>query len=480
MLVKAVLTYTDEAVEQLIQSEFIAIKAIQRFGKYPKKGETPERAQKRVKRSIAFRASNIRALEALKVVCLYNKNTFRTGLLNIVKKCLLKHNIQYKEKDLRKRPEPYLILPWRDKPFTPRYYQKEQIAVGLKVGRGVIESAVGSGKTLVQGYLAKKLAVRSLFIIPASGLSVQVSDQFKVWFGTKKVGLLTAAQVRKAKALPDFRFVTVQAVAALVKTGDLSLLTQGVDALFIDEVHHAGAKSYISALKDFEDIFFRLGFTGTFVRNDSKILELWSFLSTVLHRYSAKQAIKDGFLTPLIHITHQLGGVEAYKYSKEYEINYAGGDELLERVVKIIQKVKPTHQVLILVKLKSRGGALIHQALWENNIKSTFISGDTDKKEIVRVIEKFNAGKIHVLIGSSVIGEGIDIKSAHHLLNCLGQKSVIVVVQGTGRLARLAPKKKVGYYHDFDFQNTKYLSQHFDIRKGIIEDNFAPKDYRIW
>lgn len=475
-LIKSVLTYKDASIEALINTEFMAIRVIKKYGAKKKVGETQAHAVARQKRNLGFRAANIKRLKAQEIVCLFEKNTFRTGLLEIVKKCLLKHKIKYKENDRRKRPEPYLILPWRNKPFKPRYYQKEQIDICVKEGRGVIEACCASGKTLTICYITKRLAVKSLFIIPSSGLSVQISSQFKIWFGSSKVELLTAIQIRKKTHLPALRFITIQAIAALSKTGDLHLITKGVDAIFLDECHHMGAKSYIDRLKEFDNIFYRFGFSASFLRNDSKVLEMWSFLSTVLHKYPARQGIKDGFLTPMIHVTHELNGIWNGNYKKEYDANYAG-IELLTRILTIIENAQHGQQILILVKLKSKGGVLIRQFLMDHGIRTTFISGDDDKIQINKAIESFNEGRIKILIGSSVIGEGIDIKSSHLLLNCVGEKSPITVVQGAGRLVRLHERKKVGFYHDFDFIDTKYLTKHFMQRKKIITENFDPDEF---
>ena len=118
---------------------------------------------------------------------------------------------------------------------------------------------------------------------------------------------------------------------------------------------------------------------------------------------------------------------------------------------------------------------IIHEFLDSIGVENTYISGDSKKDEVIAALSDFNAKKISVLIGSQVIGEGIDIRSADHLIMAQGGKSEIAIVQAAGRLVRLFAGKKFGYLHDFRFLNTKYMEKHLIMRKDIYLRNFAPK-----
>jgi len=466
-LINQCLHYSNE-VEYELNSAYYFLTKLKKWGKSKKEIDTQRNKIQKIKDS--------------EHVFLLQGRKFPTGLLKIVRSCLTKSNCPFLEKDLRKRPKPHLLLPWKNRPFTPRYYQKEMIDLGVEHGRGVFESAVGTGKLLISGHLIKKLRVRTLFIVPSSGLRRQVLSEFKIWFGSSKVGQIDPVKVRQKKDIPAIAITTIQTLSSLKKTGDLAFLLRDVEAVHIDEIHHSGADSYTNLQDDLDHIFFKFGYTGTFLRNDSKILSLWGVLSTVLYKYPAKKAIADGFLTPMaIHI-HKIKGVNKSKYPREYEANYAGGIEMLQSVRKILRDTNlAKEQVLILVKLKSTGGALILNYLENqttpNLVKKelTFISGDDSAEEINAHIHRFNRGRIIVLIGSSVIGEGIDIQATDHFINCAGGKSEIQIVQGAGRLVRLHPGKKLAHYHDFHFEGTKFMQKHLKERVKILIENFDPK-----
>lgn len=469
-LINKCLHYQNE-IEYELESAYFMLKKLRRWGKS--------------KKEIEAQQHKIRALKDTEHVYLLQNKKFPTGLLRIVQSCLTKTDTPFKTKDLRIRPLKSVILPWRNKPFDPRYYQQEAIDKGIKEGRGVVVAAVGSGKLLISGYIIKELKVPTLFVVPSSGLSAQVHYEFKKWFGSAKVELLSALQVRKAKKTNSkfrpIRIMTIQSIAALKRTDDLQYLFQDLDMVMFDEFHHSAAKSYTDLQPDLEHIYFKIGFTGSFTRNDNKILSLWGMLSTVLCSYSAKQAISDGFLTPMEIVIHKVAGTHKTVYAKEYSENYCFNKDsqslpMMEAIVETISTIDlHTKQILILVKLKEKCGKQIKEYLNRSGIKATFISGDDNKETINETIQAFNKGKIRVLIGSSVIGEGIDVSATDHFFMCQGQKSEINVVQGAGRLVRRHPGKTIGTYHDFRFVGTKFLNRHLKLRIEALKSHFDPQ-----
>lgn len=413
----------------------------------------------------------IAKLEANEYVCLFKDGSFPTGLLNIAIAALDELQAPYELDDLRQNPGETAILRWDNKPWDPRYYQSEMIDLGLKAGRGVFEAAVGSGKSLVMANLIKAISCTSLIVVPSRGLSGQLYRDFCEWFGAKNVQLLDAQKIRKIKKPSAISIVTVQSLGSLVKTGEFSEFAKHIDALYVDEVHHAGASTYTSLLKDLEHVYYRYGFSGTFLRNDNKTLEMWSFLSNVLYQYPAYQAIQEGFLTPVEVYMHEMKGRAHVKYQTEYDANYCANNELLEKTADIISNY-PGKQMLILVNKKDKCGLVIHEYLKSIGIDNSYISGDNDKDEINNTIRSFNEKEINILIGSSVIGEGIDVRSTDHLLMCQGGKSEITMVQAAGRVLRLYEGKSIATIHDFRFEGSRYMIKHADEREEIYDRNF--------
>lgn len=418
--------------------------------------------------------ARLKQLEGEEYVCLFKSNAFPTGLLNLVQEGLKALNTTFELDDRRQNPGTTAILRWNNAPWDPRYYQKEMIAAGLKAGRGVFEAAVGTGKSLVMANIIKETSVNSLVIVPSRGLSGQLYNDFKNWFGFGNVQLLDAEKIRKITTVRPISIVTVQSLASLKKNGEFASFAKKIDAIHGDEIHHSGAASYTNLLEDLDHVYYRFGYTGTFLRNDNKTLEMWGFLSNRLYSYPAHQAIAEGFLTPIEAHVHVLAGKPHMNYQTEYDNHYCSNPDLLAKVADICMG-NHSDQILILVAKKDKCGLIIHEYLKTLGVENAYISGDNSKEEINGTIQAFNDKQVRVLIGSSVIGEGIDVRSADHLIMCQGGKSEITMVQAAGRLVRLYPGKLTGYLHDFRFVGSNYMEKHIEDRIETYIKNFACK-----
>lgn len=183
--------------------------------------------------------AKIKHLEQNEWVCWFKDNTFPTGHLNIVREVLKASKVNIDIDDKRHKPSNDLILKWYSKPkFEDRYYQNEMVNLGVEAGRGVFESAVGTGKSWVMARILKDLSVVSLIVVPSTGLSEQIYNDFKVWFGSNNIEMVDTKKVRSGKCLKPIRIITIQSMASLQKSGELQHLVGDVNAIFVDEIHH--------------------------------------------------------------------------------------------------------------------------------------------------------------------------------------------------------------------------------------------------
>lgn len=456
-VVEATLTYDNQEVLSLIQQIKIQLGMAYRY--------------RNVKKVAWFKA-RLEELESQKKVCWLKGNKIPTGHLNLVRDALKTANLEFDVIDLRENYAKKIDYQWTEgAAYPPRQYQIEMVTKGIEEHRGVFESAVGTGKTYIAQMLIHALKVPALIVLPSKDLSVQTADDFRRVFGDV-VQLVDTP--KKAKTEKPIKICTIHMLTSLYEKGELESFVADIGMICIDEVHHAGAKSYVDLLPYFEHIYYRFGFSGTFLRNDSKTLDMWGFLSTVLMRYSAAQATKDGFLTPLEVQVHKIEGVRGSDYHREYTLNYCENPELLTKIRNIIDSAEDA-QVLILVGRKEKSGAVIHEYLNDAGVSNAYISGDSERDIVREALGAFNAKKVRVLIGSSVIGEGIDVRSTDHLIMLLGGKSEIVCTQAIGRAVRLFPGKTRATVHDFQFQGTKYLEKHLAKRLEIYKKNFDGK-----
>ena len=108
--------------------------------------------------------------------------------------------------------------------------------------KGLLISATGTGKTFAAAFAMKSIdAKRLLFIVHREQIARQALETFKTIFGTSRsYGLLTG---KEKNIEADFIFSTVQTISKedIFK----SFNNTHFDEIIIDEVHRAGADSYL-------------------------------------------------------------------------------------------------------------------------------------------------------------------------------------------------------------------------------------------
>ena len=410
-------------------------------------------------------------LKGKDIVCLLSNDYFPTGLLPMVEDFLKKEKIKMNLLDYREIPADTCLFRLRNEFPELRYYQKEMVQIGKENRRGVFESAVGSGKTLVILKLIKELNLKTLIIVPSTAILVQTREELEFYFGSENVTLIESAKIKKGNSTKNICIATIQTLASLYKQGFFPKVVTDVDMIMVDEMHHAAADSFIRLLPDLDHVHYRFGFTGTFLRNDSKEMELYSFLSKKLYEYPAHKAIKDGFLTPMKMKIVDVQGNAHKNYQKEYVGNYCNSKEFHRSILKLLKHIPDREQILILVDRKFQGGDVLHDLLTKSGYENSYVNGDHDKLLVAYKKRAFNNEDIRILIGSAILGEGVDIRSSQHLILANGGKSVIKFVQALGRVARLHPGKKVSYIYDFNFHGTNYMEKHCEQRQDIYEDH---------
>ena len=448
--------------------------------------------QTRILMGMAFRYKNIKRanwlkhklgeLEDARMVCWLRGDTFPTGHLPMILGALDAATVAFHVEDLRvnnaKRVE------YTRNPALPplRYYQQEMLDLGIKENRGVYVSCVGSGKSRLYQELTYALKVPTLIVVPAKDLCVQLYDGFVEFFGEKSVGLLDDAKLAVKPNKPNIRLCTIHTLTALAKRASENMSNHNplddfladVGMLIIEEIHHAGCATYTTLLPKLDHIYYKFGGTGTFLRNDSKTLDMHGVLSDVLYTYTPTQAIREGFLTPLKVVVHQIAGVRGSDYQNEYATNYCKNDELLYTIRDIIREANHDAQILILVGRKEQSGHVITKYLKEIGISNIYVDGDCDRAHTKQAIADFNAKRVHILIGTDgVVGEGIDLYATNELIIAYNTKSEIKLVQSIGRAVRLAKGKTTAIIHDIHWENTKYLEKHLQKRLQLYVTNFA-------
>lgn len=446
------LRYRDQNVNYQFQKNLKEIQRLTRLAQSSTFGSN-DFAEKRLRQLEHI----TKGLERKIFVQLYSRdNTFPTGLLPRVEKLLKDENVVYEVQDTRVKPSllSQKLVPKQSLPPL-RYYQKTAVRRLEEAHRGVIVMPTGTGKTVTLASMIFDLRLKTLIITPSKAITDMMMDTMKAFYGKGKVAKLNTKTKYCDKP------INVVNIQALVKMDPNAC--RDVECVFIDEFHHSAAETYREVnLKHLKNCFYRIGLTATNFRNDGSDMALESVLSEVLYEYGVDQAIKDGFLVkPRFEIIENMNRTTASGWQKVYKSGIVENDHRNLLVADRATQHK-NDSVIILVQQLEHG-----ETLKQLIPHAHFIHGTVKDSERQRLMEDYRKGKIKCLIGTSVIGEGVDLPIAKVLIMAGGGKARSQVMQNVGRVLRIFPDKEEAVVYDFSDTGADWLEEHAKQRQEV-------------
>lgn len=410
---------------------------------------------------------------------------FRRGLLDRVKKILEALEISYSVDDKTTTQDDYKL------PFTPKWlfseklwdHQERIIKTCLEFHEGQIESAMGTGKSVIMARVICERGVATNVYVNRVGIAKQLYLNFSKWLGAGMVGFIgeskclavmgginvislqTAylalhnqgfteelpsdllpsgsdlSEIRATKKrLSEEVIQNYALITAVIRTGTMSMY---------DEGHRLGAYTYgcvaACTLSKYNYIF-----TATSYRNDGADLELEAGCGPKRVSYSISQAIRDGVLMkPLVMMLYaedEHKRVKTNNYGKEYKEHIAidlSRNGIIATVATLL--TDSGRSGLITVRMINHGEHL-EGTLNAGAVKTKFVSGKYETDERLAYIEALEKDDLDFII-SNVMSEGIDIKPLGSLIRAKGEGKTddngnpsIDVVQESGRILRLCGK----------------------------------------
>lgn len=391
------------------------------------------------------------------VICLYKENSFPTGLLPRVEELFQKDGISYQIVDKRVKPQLNVHKFNTLKSFPPlRYYQKAAIKELHERDRGVIVFPTAAGKTLTAAKMIQELGVNTIIVTPGKEITNLMYDTMLEYYGKGKVQKLSA----NCKQIVNLKPIVIVNIQGLVKLPPD--LFKNYHAVFIDEFHRSAADTYQECNEShLKNCYYKCGLTGTFFRNDNSDLAMEGVLSEALYEYALKDAIADGFIMePEFRITEFHNPVKG-SYQQQYKKGIVENDERNKLISAIVRK-EAGKSILVLVQQVQHG-----ERLKKLMPEATFIHGTEKDSTRVQILEDFRDEKIKVLIGTGVIGEGVDLPVAEVLIMAGGGKARSGIIQNIGRVLRKHPKKEQALIYDFTDEGSTYLNRHSLERSDI-------------
>ncbi|WP_368250455.1 DEAD/DEAH box helicase [Enterococcus sp. 2201sp1_2201st1_B8_2201SCRN_220225] len=315
--------------------------------------------------------------------------------------------------------------------------------------KGLVISATGTGKTYLAGFdVAQVRPEHMLFIVHREQILNKAKESFRRILGgpASDYGVLSGtAKDLQAKYL----FAIIQSISRDKYLHQFA--RESFDYVLIDEVHKAGATSYLKVL-DYFDPKFLLGMTATPERTDDfNIFELFDY--NIAYEIRLQEALEEDLLCPF----HYFGVTDYATITESTELRYLANTERVQFLLKKINYYgcsRNDPKALVFCSRKEEAQKLC-QLFNEQNAKSAYLSGDHSIEEREQVVEQLEDGKIQYIFTVDIFNEGIDIPKVNQVIMLRNTQSSIIFIQQLGRGLRKDPSKDFVTIIDFigNYQN---------------------------
>lgn len=350
------------------------------------------------------------------------------------------------------------ITDWRGHPL--RDYQQKAVERALEVGRGTMKMATGAGKTTVIAALCGAYNSHTVVYVVSLDLLTQVKETIEFCLGIP-VGLVGGGTC-------DIKKVTVCSVwsaAAAYNTKDdadseedvaedkwspsdeqkknIREMVEAAKLVILDESQFAAAASIQAIMRNSKSSANRFGFSGTPWRSDGADILLTAAFGGNIVDIRATDLIDLGWLVePRIAFRDIPANFKLPKkwadVKKSYIIeNEARNYLLIENTCKLLDLGRKP----LLLFRDIKHGKILEEML-PSGVRYEMVTGALSIDERERIKTQFKAGKLDLVLASSVFDQGIDLPALDALVLAGGGKSTAKALQRIGRVIRTAPGKK--------------------------------------
>jgi len=427
-------------------------------------------------------------------------------------------SIQFRKREI-KTPE-YIEL---------RQHQKTALDQWSKnKGKGVLQHATGSGKTItalnIATSLFNKLKRLSIIVIaPQKHIVDQWNKEAKNfgfspilgyektsnWYGQLNRDILSY----NMEALRNFVFITTNASFSMPRTQDLLKKIKGPLLIIGDEIHNLGARKLRKCFLD--NAQFRLGLSATPDRwyDEQGTSKVYEYFGPMLKpAYGIQEAIEDGYLCRYMYYPHivELTEVEADEYveiTKKIAKCSRGGefDDELEDILEALlikrarilgnasNKLKELKEVVkpyreSFFNLFYAGDGIVDDERQIDKVcqllgmdsdiqmKIDKFTAKESTEERKNILERFEKKDLQGIAAIRCLDEGVDVPATRRAFILSSGTNPRQFIQRRGRILRNPNKdeNKVAEIHDFivvppNFENAKNLmTDVFNVERNLI------------
>lgn len=345
----------------------------------------------------------------------------------------------------------------------PTDIQSATIPEGLN-GRDVCgKASTGSGKTLAFGIPLLQLSTKSapqapnaLVLVPTRELALQVRNvlfslvqankEKKVWVEAFYGGVPIDRQIRSLRRGVDVLVATPGRLIDLLNRGALTL--NGIERVVLDE---ADLMADLGFLPDVEFILSQ-------IERDHQTM----LFSATLDGYI--EVLSDKYMdNPSVHEVKQPENRAELMSHHFFYVDYRNKDALLSKVTVGAERS--------LVFVRTRDGAeTLARNLSFQGVEAELLTGAMKQSVRERVLKRFSAGKVQVLVATDVAARGLDISGLDLVVHYDLPDDEKAFVHRSGRTARGGKSGVVvSFIHGNQVRSLLRIQDHLGISEPILK-----------
>ena len=382
------------------------------------------------------------------------------GFAGLAKEIILfcrNNNIKIENFEDKRTHFDFQIKDWTEeelKSFLPNFDYVEHQVRGLqsllKTNKGIIMAPTSAGKSSLMAAWLKLTNLPTLILTDRATLGAQLAQDFR----DKGIdcGFCSGNGVRQG----FFMVSTIQSVKKL----DVSRFQM----VLVDECHRSSSKSFQDFLASF-GCPLKYGFSAS--PSNGNLLDFARIrqqLGSIIIQIKSNELMDNGVMAKAKINLVKIDCPETFDYPSANDLGIVHNKARNEVIKNIVEKHREEGYICILTRILEHGEEL------EKTIPgAVYLKGEDPLNKRMEVINKFNNGEIPVLIGSSILNEGISISNMKTLIMASGGKAQTQTVQKIGRVLRITKEKKQGVFYDFIDMNNKYLFKHSKQRLALYK-----------
>lgn len=336
--------------------------------------------------------------------------------------------------------------------IKPNKMQEKALAqiAGLRnqgAEKALVISATGTGKTYLSAFDVRAFCPKKfLFIVHREQILKKAMKDYQQIIGgdLDEYGLLTG---NSKDIHAKYLFATIQTISKqeILNAFDPTEF----DYILIDEVHKAGASSYLKVINYFKPSFL-LGMTATPERTDDfNIYEVFDY--NVAYEIRLQEALEEDMLCPFHYFGITDFEVEGEEIQSTKEFQYLDQEKRVDHVLERVSYYGHSGEKLkgLVFCANKKEAHTLATLFTQRNHPSVALTGEDSQEVREKTICKLENGEIDYIFTVDIFNEGIDIPVVNQIIMLRQTQSSIVFIQQLGRGLRKHPQKEFVTIIDF-------------------------------